>query len=111
MLVFVIEKKASPRQMEKQKEEIGFLQGLIVPRGGKSSGLALMWKEDADVNVHSYSNSHIDVVLFDANTNKTWRVIGFYRHPQCSKITRLLDALRSPKYSPRPSLGGIWGLQ
>ena len=52
MLVFVAETKASISQMKKHKNEINqHLQALIVPSDGKSGGLALMWKEDADVRV------------------------------------------------------------
>ena len=68
----VAEMKASISQMKKHKNEINqHLQALIVPSDGKSGGLALMWKEDADVRVQSYSHSHIDAIVHDACLNIT----------------------------------------
>lgn len=94
MPVFLIETKASISSMEKYKYSLGFQNGLIVPSEGKSGGLALLWKQYADVLVKSCSNSHIDVVVLDPSTNKKWRAIGFYGHPnasQCHKSCQLLN--------------------
>ena len=76
MLVFLIETKARISFMEKYKYRLGFQNGLIVPSDGKSGGLALLWKQYADVSVKSYSNSHIDAVLSDPNTNKNGKQLA-----------------------------------
>ena len=34
-----------------------------MPRDGRSGGLAMLWKEGADVSFKSCSNGHIDVVV------------------------------------------------
>jgi len=99
MLVFVAKTKASISQMKKHKNEINqHLQALIVPSDGKSGGLALMWKDDVDVRVQSYSHSHIDAIVHDASLNITWRAIGFYGHPdttQRSSSWKLLEDLNA----------------
>nr|XP_023879274.1 uncharacterized protein LOC111991717 [Quercus suber] len=99
MLVFVMETKASISQMKKHKNKINqHLQALIVPSDGKSGGLALLWKENADVRVQSYSHSHIDAIVHDSSVNITWRATGFYGHPdaaQRSSSWRLLETLNA----------------
>ena len=68
-LVFLIETKAGFSWMERFKHDLEFIQGLIVPSDGKSEGLALLWKEEMNVNVETYSNSHIDAMIIDLATN------------------------------------------
>lgn len=79
--VFLIETKASLSWMERLKYDLEFIQGPIVPSDGKSGGLALLWKEEMNVNVETYSNSHIDAMITNPATNLVWKVIGFYGHP------------------------------
>ena len=69
--VFLIETKVGLSWMERLKYDLEFIQGLIVPSNGKSGGLALLWKEEMNVNVETYSNSHIDVMITDLATNKS----------------------------------------
>ena len=47
-------------QMEKEKFKLGLLNGLIVPRVGRSGGLAILWDRDVKVEVQSYSGYFID---------------------------------------------------
>ena len=99
MLVFVMKMKASISQMKKHNNKIyRHLQALIVPSDGKNGGLALLWKENVDVRVQSYSHSHIDAIVHDSSVNTTWRATGFYGHPdtaQRSSSWRLLETLNA----------------
>lgn len=61
--IFLIETKAGLSWMERLKYDLEFIQGLIVPSDSKSGGLALLWKEEMNVNVETYSNSHIDAMI------------------------------------------------
>ena len=42
--------------------------------------MALLWKEDVDLYVQSYSPHHIDALIKDENS--IWRFTGFYGWPE-----------------------------
>ena len=58
----------------------GGLAFFFLANGG---GLALMWMNDAKVNILSYSNNHIDAKIVHTDRN-VWRFIGFYGHPNAN---------------------------
>ncbi|KAK9984687.1 hypothetical protein SO802_034212 [Lithocarpus litseifolius] len=80
LLVFLAETKVDISFMKKVQAKLEYTQGVIVPSDGRSGGLAMMWKEGSHVEVHKYSHSHIDVIIFDHETNLQWRATGFYGH-------------------------------
>ena len=43
VLVFLVETKANTNRMKGFQNKLGFTQGIIVPRDGRSGGLALLW--------------------------------------------------------------------
>ena len=53
---------------------------MIVPSIHRRGGLALLWKEDVDLYVQTYSPHHIDALIKDENS--IWRFIGFYGWPE-----------------------------
>ena len=59
--------------------------GIDVPSDGMSNGLAMIWKEGADIRFKSCSNSHIDVVVYNEKGRNPWRATGFYGHPDTRK--------------------------
>ena len=65
-VVFVIETKAKNRRMERIKNKIGLANGLIVPCVGRKGGLALLWTREIDLEIKSFSQSHIVAVINDA---------------------------------------------
>lgn len=67
--------------MKKVQAKLEYMQGITVPRDGRSRGLAMLWKEGSHVEVHEYSHSHIDVIISDHETNLRWRATSFYGHP------------------------------
>ncbi|KAI9187217.1 hypothetical protein LWI28_025643 [Acer negundo] len=89
-------------QMEHVRCKLGFDAGLCVERVGISGGLALLWKEGFDVQVQSFSSSHIDSFVVDSRDNR-WRFSGFYgssksaeRHHSWSLLRRLSDLFNMP---------------
>lgn len=60
-----METKLKLKAMKKEKEKVGFSNGLIVPSSGRSGGLILMWERDITVEVQGYSGSHIDAIVTD----------------------------------------------
>ena len=51
IIVFLMKTKSNRDWMNKVKDKFNMKQGLIVPSEGKSSGLALLWKEGIKVEV------------------------------------------------------------
>jgi len=68
--------------MERIRDIIGFANGLIVLSYGRSSGLALLWTRDTDLEIKSFDNHHIDAIVTETSSSFKWRITGFYGHPQ-----------------------------
>lgn len=51
--------------MEGVRRKIGFSNGFFVNRLGLCEGLALLWNEEVDLMIASYSRKHIDAVISD----------------------------------------------
>ena len=78
VLVFLSETKASQRRIKGLQRKLGLTQGITVQSDGRSGGLAMLWREGADVRFKSCSNSHIDVVVCESSGAVPWRATGFY---------------------------------
>ena len=70
-LVFLMETKFEKYILERVGRRIQFTNLFVVPRVNTSGGLALYWKSDLDVDVQTFSNRHIDVIV-----NKEWMTPG-----------------------------------
>ncbi|XVF53666.1 hypothetical protein PTKIN_Ptkin05aG0117100 [Pterospermum kingtungense] len=70
--------------MEKIRLRSGFYECFCVDSAWKSGGLVILWKEEYDFRLRSYSKHHIDmeIVLCD---NDIWRITGTYGEPDASK--------------------------
>ena len=107
-IVFLMETKSKVNRMEKIKNRIGFANGLIVPSRGRSGGLALFWNRGINLEIKSYSGNHIDAFVWETNNSSTWRITGFYGHPETHKrydSWRLLSFLHSQYQLPWLCLG------
>ena len=54
---------------------------LAVPSIRRSGGLALLWMEEVDLHVQTYTCNHVDALFFNGS-NLTCRLTGFYRWPE-----------------------------
>ena len=81
VLVFLSETKATQNRIKGLQRKLNLTEGIIVPSDGWSGGLAMLWKEGADVCFKSCSNAHIDVVVSEGADTQLWRAMGFYGHP------------------------------
>ena len=98
ILVFLVETKASSSRMKGLMRKLELTQAIDVPSDGKSSGLAMIWKEGADIRFKSCSNSHIDHVVYDEKGLNLWGTTGFYGHPDARKRSiswSLLETLKN----------------
>ena len=99
-IVFLMETKMKKYQMEKEKFKLGLLNGLIIPRVGRSGGLAMLWDRDVKVEVQSYSGYFIDAFVIDSDSGFQWRITGFYGNPKTHRRKESWDLLKylSQKY-------------
>ncbi|XP_024021734.1 uncharacterized protein LOC112091706 [Morus notabilis] len=82
-LAFLMETRLRSKAAESVKRRCGFHGGFYVDCSGRSGGLMLMWKEEVEVHIQSYSQSHIDChVRFPHGV--WWRFTGFYGNPSRS---------------------------
>lgn len=77
-----MEIKSSVKRMEKIRKQCGFFNGIDIGTDGSKRGLFLGWKTNDVITLCSYSNSHIDVEVYDENDNNKCRLTGFYGHPE-----------------------------
>ncbi|MFQ6668605.1 hypothetical protein Gotur_034179 [Gossypium turneri] len=80
-----METKIDRRRMERIRRRCGFLNRIEVDATGSQGGLCLAWRVDINIRLQSYSKSHIDVQIEDAEGGKNWRFTGFYGSPYSNK--------------------------
>lgn len=78
-LVFLMETKCHNKLERKVKSIVNYDCCLSVPRVGNSGGLMLLWNNNLDVQVMSYSLGHIDMVIKESDRN--WHFTGIYGNP------------------------------
>ena len=65
IMVFLMETKLRRERMEMIQCELGFKNLFVVDCVGKGGGLALLWGEEAMVNIQNYSCRHINGTVVD----------------------------------------------
>uniref|UniRef100_A0A803Q8T4 DUF4283 domain-containing protein n=1 Tax=Cannabis sativa TaxID=3483 RepID=A0A803Q8T4_CANSA len=69
--------------------------GLFAIKGiGRSGGIALLWKIQADVHVMGFSSNYIDVSILN-DENGVWRLTGCYGEPNGSNRIKTWTLLRN----------------
>ncbi|PPD73001.1 hypothetical protein GOBAR_DD30103 [Gossypium barbadense] len=81
-------------EFQKVQTRCRMQNGLVVNSDGRSGGLALMWKDELDVTIKSYSKHHIDSIV-KLGCTKTIRVMGYYGHANPSERNSSWNMLRS----------------
>ena len=67
--------------MRKIQADLPYRCMLAVPSIRRSGRLALLWMEEVDLHVQTYTCNHIDALFFNGS-NLTCRLTGFYRWPE-----------------------------
>ncbi|XVE50985.1 hypothetical protein DITRI_Ditri02bG0000900 [Diplodiscus trichospermus] len=80
--------------MEVLRIKLGFDCCLAVDCIGRAGGLALLWANDVNLEIKSYSISHIDAVIDDTHKNFKWRLTGFYGEPEAVRRVQSWNLLR-----------------
>jgi hypothetical protein len=103
--VFLMEKKCKKSQMESVRVRLGFDELFTVEPIGRSGGLALLWKESAELEIQNFSKSHINATVKASDGYEEWKLTGFYDNPDHTKRKESWELLQHLKsYSPQPWL-------
>lgn len=84
-VIFLAETKLKQRGMEKFKKSFYHFNCLCVPSDGQSSGLAMLWRKDTNLDIKTYSPNHINATITEADSGFIWRITGFYGHPDTAQ--------------------------
>ncbi|GLT31148.1 hypothetical protein SLA2020_059070 [Shorea laevis] len=93
--------------MERIRLEVGFSNCFAVKSVGRSGGLAVLWNEEVQIRLLTYSQSHIDMEIRDL-TDLHWHLTGFYGQPETGRRHEswaLLKSLKSSSTLPWVCLG------
>ena len=80
-LVFFMETKKKKSYLEKVRCRLKFDNLFVVPRRHQSGGLALLWRNELDLHIRTFSPHHIDAVV-SPGIDDAWRFTGFYGAPE-----------------------------
>lgn len=70
-----------PRQMMDTGKRLGFDNCFTVNRNGMGGGLTMLWDDDLELDIASYSNHYIDAIDRGVD-DRQWRGTGIYGHPE-----------------------------
>ncbi|KAL9681535.1 hypothetical protein QQ045_013320 [Rhodiola kirilowii] len=76
---------------DSMKWKLGFQNCFVVGREGLSGGMALLWNNEAELEIVSYSKSHVDAIFQGSDK---FRFTLFYGEPECSNRRDSWDLLR-----------------
>lgn len=77
-VIFLMETRILQKKFISLKVQLGFSNGFMVERIGPGGGLIMLWKEDLDVTLVSFSSGHIDVWINNWLSTGRSFLTGFY---------------------------------
>uniref|UniRef100_A0A2N9ESV5 Endonuclease/exonuclease/phosphatase domain-containing protein n=1 Tax=Fagus sylvatica TaxID=28930 RepID=A0A2N9ESV5_FAGSY len=77
LVLFVVETRLDTARLEVLQCRLKFSSKLVVSRREHGGGLALFWKQEANLMIKSYSTHHIDTVV-NEGIEDSWHFTGFY---------------------------------
>lgn len=92
--VFLIETKCNRNKVENIMNKIGFQLSFVVDSKGISGGLAFLWKDNMDVELSTYTKSHISLNVTLPNLGNKVLLTSFYGSPEASKRIGYWNLLR-----------------
>ncbi|KAL5550972.1 hypothetical protein UlMin_001148 [Ulmus minor] len=79
-MVFLCETRLTNSNSDRIRRLLRFNNCFPVNRHGTGGGLMLLWQNEWDVTIQSYSSGHIDATIISPD-NLTWRLTCFYGNP------------------------------
>lgn len=80
-LVFLSETKCQQGTLRLLKAQLGFDKVRGVNSKSQFGGLALFWKDEANIRILSSLDYHIDAEIGGVGDATHWKITGFYGHP------------------------------
>jgi exonuclease III len=102
-IIFLMETKCRKSKMEGIRVKLGFEGLFVVEPVGQSGGLALLWKEAHELEIHNYTRRHINALVKYEGEDIWWKLTCFYGHPVTAKRHEswsLLEHLKT--FQPHP---------
>lgn len=81
----LVETKCSNTKMKKIRRIIKFDNYFSIVSLGLSGGLTLLWCQNLDLNIQTYSNWHISTIVNGLDCSTKCNITCFYRHLEASK--------------------------
>ena len=101
-ILFLMETKRSVAEMRLIQAVLPYRGMLAVPSVRRCGGLALLWMEEIELHVQTFTLNHIDALIMN-DVNNPWRLTGFYGWPDemmKHKSWQLLKHLHTRLSSP-----------
>lgn len=83
-VLFLSETLVGLSRIEELRIHLGFSSCFTVECNGKSSGLALFWRDSIKCNITSYSPNFIDAEVLEDVVGQ-WRLTSFYGFPESTR--------------------------
>lgn len=80
-ILFLIGTKQSIDEMQRIKEGLPYRGMLAVLSIRRSGGLALLWMEEVNLHIQTFTQNHIDALILN-EPNTPWRLTSFYGWPE-----------------------------
>lgn len=93
--IFLIETKCKREKVEAIRNKIGYDCSFVIDSKGLSGGIALMWKNDVEAVLESYTRHHISLRISDPLLGEDWILIGFYGHFKTDRRRESWQLLRA----------------
>lgn len=82
---------------------MGFIHGLVINPIGLKGSLALLWKQDVDLDIINFSQHHIHAKINNQASSKLWFLTMFYGNPNTNRRHESWDLFTKIKeYSKAP---------
>ena len=81
-IVFLMETKSNEDWIVMVHDKCRFKHGFFVSSNGSSGELAMLWKEEVQLNVQMFSMSHINAWVDGGSKVGWWYLFGFYGNPK-----------------------------
>lgn len=95
-----METKLKSQRFDNIKQWLGFSNCFVVDPVGRKEGLAILWRDNVQLDIHNFSLMLISAWVEDTFTKIKWLFFKFYGEPTSSKkhyTWELLDAMKSTK--------------
>ncbi|KAL1144591.1 hypothetical protein V6Z11_A11G243000 [Gossypium hirsutum] len=80
-IVLFMKTKICKSRMERVRKSYGFLHGIDVNSNGSGGGLCLAWRGGNSIQLRSFSQRHIGVIIEKVEKGSKWRFTRYYGSP------------------------------